>query len=271
MTIFNGNRWADSEKLILRQKVQDMKRDYGLTPHLVSILIGDSKQSRIYLNLKRKAANSVGADFTIKIFEKNESPQNIINYIKSLNKRSSVHGIMVQLPLPQNFVKIRHKIINAISPSKDVDGLRKNSPYIHPTAKAIYQILTQVLFINPSTKILLIGAKGMVGKNLSNLLQSEKINFTGIDLNDNLDEFTKNADIIITMTGSPNIITGNMIKKDVSIIDIGYPKPDVDYDSVKSKAKFITPVPGGVGPVTISLLLDNLVLSAQKKATTPNN
>lgn len=266
MIIFNGKRWAQTEEEILKTKVDLLKYDYDITPHLVSILVGDNKNSKIYSNLKMQASVRIGAKFTIKIFEQSENPKNIINFIKLANKDQSIHGIMVQLPLPKKFLPFKQKIINTISKDKDVDGLKNNSDYIHPTAKAIYDVLTQALILNNNTNIVLIGSKGMVGANLSKLFQKEKINFTGIDINDELIKYTPKADIIISATGKPNLINRSLIKKGVSLIDVGYPKGDINKSSVKSKAKFITPVPGGIGPVTISVLLDNLVASAQKNA-----
>lgn len=259
--IFDGRAHARMEEDIIRTRVRELKSQYGIFPHLVTILAGDDKASKIYTRLKKEAAERVGIIFTIRILEANATTKEIKDFIKEKNKDSNVHGIMVQMPLPKNIDS--KKIVKAIAREKDVDGLRTNSPYIHPTVKAIYEVV-EIAANSDKTSIAVVGAKGMVGGKTAQFLLDKSYSVAGVDM-DTKDKvkMLKQADIIIAATGRAGIISKDMVKKGASVIDVGSPKPEVQTD-VSQKAKLITPVPGGIGPMTIAELLKNVITASEK-------
>jgi methylenetetrahydrofolate dehydrogenase (NADP+)/methenyltetrahydrofolate cyclohydrolase len=270
--IFNGRRWAASEEEILKDKVRDLKQNYNIVPRLATILIGNDPASKLYVNLKKIAAERVGCKLDIFFFEKISS-KDLISKIRALNKNKKTHGIMIQMPLPNSLQKSKSKIISAISPQKDVDGLRNDSPFFHPTAKAVIEIaegcIPQINAPKSKLTFCVVGARGMVGKPLVKKLKG--LGFKTIACHSqtrDLKHQTLKADILISAAGVPNLIAVDMVKKDAYVIDVGSPKGDVDFNAVSRKAKFITPVPCGVGPVTISCLLENLIFAAYNTPTT---
>jgi len=249
--IFDGRNFA-AEKLAKLDKEVAKLKNKGIYPRLASILVGQDFASKLYVSLKKKAAEKIGVEMDIYRFGENETCENIITLINSLNEDPLVHGIMVQLPLPNAVSNYKLQIINSIKSGKDVDGLRKDSFYVHPTAMAILQIIEvarlRLASARQAKTICVIGKGGMVGSALL-----EKIKDTDYKLMEN----SKDADILVSTTGSPNLVKADMVKEGVVVIDVGFPKGDVD-PSVYPKASFYTPVPGGVGPVTITCLLENL-------------
>ncbi len=255
--IFDGKRWAENEEEILKGQISELKESFGITPKLVSILVGDDPASRLYSSLKKKAAERVGAKFKIKHF-KDPDINVLIHFIEKLNEDDKVHGIMIQLPLPASLEDQTSALINEITPEKDVDGLCEGSLFVPATVKAILEII-DILDPDKKTNIVVIGNRGMVGKPLVIELKKRDLKIIGCNSETkDLKNETLKADILISATGASNLIKGNMVKKRVSIIDVGAPKGDVD-PSVRLKASFITPVPGGIGPMTISCLLANLL------------
>ncbi len=265
--IFDGKSFANEkeEKLILR--VLELKKR-GITPHLVSILVGDDPASHLYTGLKKKAVEGLGGDMTIIKLTVKASVDKILESINWYNKDPEIQGIMVQLPLPELLSESKFKIINSIDPDKDIDGLRADSKYVHPTANAIFDIVdfaNGYLDLSKTLQAVVVGANGMVGKLTSLLLKEKGYRVIDCDVETpNLADETLKADLLVTATGSPRLITEDMIKKDAIVIDVGAPVGDCDLD-IKSKASFVTPVPGGVGPVTIACLLENLVEACEKQ------
>jgi len=258
-TVFDGRSFAALKEDDLKQKVKKLVAQ-GKIPKLVSILVGDDPASVLYVNLKKRAAERIGCQLVIRRPRTDIGPDNLIAEIRKLNKDQSVNGIMVQLPLPGNFKDSSQDIINAIDPQKDVDGLRKDSPFLHPTSKAILQIIEEV---NDGSNVCVVGSTGMVGRPLINELKRRGYQTSECDSNTkDLKDRTLAADILVSVTGENNLIKGNMVKEGAVVIDVGSPKGDVDFEKVAPKVRFITPVPGGVGPVTISCLLENLVKAA---------
>lgn len=253
VVIFDGKAFAEKKILALDKKVALLK-NRGIHPKLASILIGEDPASRLYVSLKKKKAEAIGAEMDVYFLKEKENIETILALIDSLNSDITVYGIMVQLPLPGNFTKEdREEIIGLIKKEKDVDGLRQDSPFVHPTAMATLQVIKeavkQLKINNLRLSICVVGAMGMVGGAL--LKKIKKTNYK-------LVEKTKEADILVSTTGSPNIIKVEMVKKGAVVIDVGSPKGDVDPE-VSKVAGFLTPVPGGIGPVTISCLLENLI------------
>ncbi len=262
--IFDGNDYATKKKLLL-QISSDRVRELGIIPHVATILIGDNPGSVKYSELKRKYIESLGCQVDIYKLPTNVKFEEIKLLVNTLNNDKTVHGIMVQMPLPETIKEYRLKIIDLISKNKDIDGLRDDSDYLHPTSKAILEILALAIH---DTKIdiksvCVVGATGMVGKPLVKELNKFKFNVVEADINTtDLNLKTIDADCIVSATGVMNLITPEMVKDEVILIDVGYPEGDIS-PVASEKASFITPVPGGVGPVTITCLAENLILAAQ--------
>ena len=261
-TIFDGLAFS-VEKIEALKIVTSGLKSRGIIPHLASILIGNDEASRLYVSLKKKAAEKVGAEFDPYFLPKWTKLSDVVSLIESLNIDKNINGIMVQLPIPGNLSKEKEKIINSIDPKKDVDGLRSDSTFLHPTSRAVIDILENALLDveikNPPVKICVVGATGMVGTPLVKELKKEGYNVTEANAKTvDLSEKTVLADVVISATGVPGIIKTDMVKDGVIIIDVGSPHGDVDGE-VEKKSAFFTPVPGGVGPVTVSCLLENLI------------
>jgi methylenetetrahydrofolate dehydrogenase (NADP+)/methenyltetrahydrofolate cyclohydrolase len=264
--IFQGRRKAFEIELELIGKVSKLKSK-NVTPKLVSILIGNDKSNKQYMFLKKKAAERVGMELQVKSLSESSSIRGIINIIEQLNKDKSIHGVMAQLPLPESFSREeRDEIINSINPGKDVDGMRDDSLFITPAVKAVMTAVKEASnFITGTPRVVVVGEKGFLGGKIIRALKEMDYEVFGLDIETkDLAKETKNADIIISVTGQKRLITGKMIKDKAVVIDVGAPNGDVVFDEAVKKASFITPVPGGIGPVTISCLLENLVEAAER-------
>lgn len=259
--IFDGRKWAELEITELKNKILMLKENYQITPKLVTILVGDDPASKLYTKLKKNKAEEIGAKFVIRFFEDTDKAT-LIKLIEKYNQDTSVHGIMIQLPLPKSLTIYKEEIVDAIDPQKDVDGLRVDSPYLHPTSKAVVSIIEQSTTTDINDHVVVVGSRGMVGKPLVNELK--KIGYKVLEANTDTKDLTgvvRQGDVVVSAVGKPNLITGDMIKKGAAIVDVGSPKGDFEFESVSKKASFITPVPGGVGPLTIAKLFENLVAS----------
>ncbi len=250
--VFDGRAFAEKKSKKLDKEVAKLKKQ-GIHPKLASIIVGNDPASKLYVSLKKKIAEGIGAETDVYYFKEKEPLENILTLIDSLNSDPTVHGIMVQLPLPANFSKEdKEKIINLIKKEKDVDGLREDSPFVHPTVMAIIQVIKEARLRLASARqaktIYVVGKTGMVGSSLLKEIKST---------NYKLVEKSEDADILVSATGSPNIIKASMVKKGATLVDVGSPKGDIDPSCYKI-AGFVTPVPGGIGPITISCLLENL-------------
>jgi len=312
--IFDGKSFAKEKEVKLIEEIKRLS-EKGIKPKLVSILIGDNPASILYINLKKKAAERIGCALEVVYFPQDTSMIRIIEVINEMNTNQSVHGIMVQLPLPRNFSKEdRDEIINAIAKEKDVDGLREDSSFLTPTVKAVLEVIKEATLYLPfqpeahanglsssgrdrplDEKVVIIGAKGFEGKKIFKVLKEMGYEVEGVDRKTpyrsylalpaqsyavdggapSRGDFTgqaKNADILISATGSPGIIGKDEVKEGAVVIDVGSPKGDVKTEEIMKKASFISPVPGGLGPVTISCLLENLVdkfISLREKSLYP--
>jgi methylenetetrahydrofolate dehydrogenase (NADP+)/methenyltetrahydrofolate cyclohydrolase len=261
--IFDGRKFAAEKEETLAIRVLGFKTR-GVYPKLASILVGGDPASQLYVNLKKKAAERIGAEVDIYLIKENSKPEDLTLLIKTLNEDKTVHGIMIQMPIPGKMGDIKDRIVNTIKSDKDVDGLRENSPFLHPTSKAVIQIIDEakkdIPFENSSCKVVVIGATGMVGRPLVRELRRE--NYEVVECNTKTIDLAGTAlegDIIVSTTGVPDIVRGDMVKDGAIVIDVGSPKGDVEFAGVSKKAGFISPVPGGVGPVTITCLLENLL------------
>jgi methylenetetrahydrofolate dehydrogenase (NADP+)/methenyltetrahydrofolate cyclohydrolase len=261
--VFDGRKFAAEKEVALGVRVLGLKAR-GVYPKLASILVGNDPASQLYVNLKKKAAERIGAEVDIYLIKENSKLGDLIILIKTLNADKTVHGIMIQMPLPGNLANFRSQIINAIKPEKDVDGLRDDSLFLHPTSKAVVQIINEarkeIPLKDSPFKVVVVGATGMVGKPLVHELKKEKYEVIECSTEtSDLKSKTLQGDILVSTTGVPGIIKGDMVKAGAIVVDVGSPKGDVDFAKVEKIAAYISPVPGGVGPVTITCLLENLI------------
>lgn len=274
MTIIDGKKISENILLKIKNKVNELKKT-GIFPQMAAILVGNDPASQLYVSIKEKTCQKVGIKLQKHEFSSNIQEQDIINLIKKLNNDKKIHGIIVQLPLPKKFNT--NKIIQTINPQKDIDGLHPENlgkliigekAIIPPTPAGIIEIF-KTYKINLSGKnIVLIGYGKLVGKPLSMLLALSQKDPTITICNSktkNLSSFTRQADILISAVGQANLITADMVKNNVVIIDAGTTKiggkivGDVDFENVKQKTSYITPPKGGVGPITVAKLLENLI------------
>lgn len=269
--IFDGREFASEKLKEVAKEVKELKKS-GVTPKLASILVGDDPASKLYLSLKKKKAEDVGAQVEVVKLEKDIKTEKLKEVIRQLNKNEKVHGIMVQLPLPGGFSQAESdEIINTIDSRKDVDGMRDDSPFLAPVVKVIEEVMSMgekfIRHHNYLYLVVVIGAKGFVGKKIIRRLREYNpriYKIVGVDIEiGDLEAETKNADFLISTTGKEGLVTRDMVKEGTVVIDVGSPKGDVKTQEVQQKAAFISPVPGGIGPVTIACLLENLVLAAK--------
>lgn len=261
--VFIGKKLSLAKEIELSEEISILRKE-GKIPKLTSILIGDDKASKLYLSLKKNAAERVGATVEIKEFPASVPSDQVIQLIEESNSDKKVHGIMIQLPLPMGLEHESKELINKIDPKKDVDGMRDDSPYLTPVVKAVLSVLKEVAkFFSHDLKIIVVGSKGFVGKKIVKVLKEMGYPVSGVDLDaSSLKQKIKEADILVSAVGKAGIISQNMVKKGVAVIDVGSPKGDVKK-SVSKKASFVSFVPGGIGPVTVSYLLENLVEAAR--------
>lgn len=259
--------------LKIKENIKKEIIEKHLTPSLCVIQVGDNKASNIYIKNKMKACNEVGIRFEHIKFNETISEELIINEIKRLNDDISVNAILVQLPLPLGFDE--GKIINAIDPLKDVDGLTyqnvgnltlENDSLVSCTPLGVMELLKAYNVSLEGKNVCLIGRSNLVGKPLIQLLLKENATLSICHSKTrNIKEYTKNADILIIAVGHPNLVTKDMVKDGCIVVDVGINKEgnvlcgDVAFDEVSKKASLITPVPGGVGPMTIACLLKNVI------------
>ncbi len=279
--IIDGKKEAEIIRNEIKKEISDLKKNSGKTPSLTVILIGDFAPSLIYVKNKEKSAREVGINSEIIRYPKNVSEKDILEKIEELNKKDEISGILVQLPLPSQISK--EKIINAINPSKDVDGFNPinvgnlSSGYdsIVPCTPLGCLLLIKKIESNLAGKhAVIIGRSNLNGKPMAQLLLKEHCTVTIVHskTNDLQNECLK-ADILVAAVGVPNLIKKDWVKKNAIVIDVGINKVgekivgDVNFDELKDNVKAITPVPGGVGPMTIACLLKNTLTCFKARLT----
>ena len=269
--IIDGNKEAETVKNEIKKEISDIKLKTSKAPSLTVILIGDYAPSKIYVKNKEKSALEVGIKSQVIKYPKDVSEKEILKKIDDLNKNEKISGILVQLPLPAHISK--EKIINAIIPSKDVDGfnpinvgnLSSGFNSIVPCTPLGCLLLIKKMETNLSGKhAVIIGRSNLNGKPMAQLLLKENCTVTIVhSKTKNLQNECLKADILVAAVGVPKLVKKNWVKKDAVVIDVGINKVgdkivgDVSFDELKDDVKAITPVPGGVGPMTIACLLKN--------------
>ena len=271
--IIDGKKVAADLRLGLKKKVSELKSKYSAVPGLTVILVGEDAPSKIYVRNKEKSAIEVGINSEVIKYPENLEEKVLLDKIKELNNNNKVSGILVQLPLPKHIDK--RKVIETIDPGKDVDGFHPmnvgnlSSGYTSsiPCTPFGCSLLVKEVEKNLSGKhAVVIGRSNLNGKPMTQLLLKENctVTITHSKTKDLKTECLR-ADIIIAAVGIPKLVKGDWVKKDAIVIDVGINKTesglvgDVDFDEVSKVAKAITPVPGGVGPMTIACLLNNTV------------
>ncbi len=263
--LLDGREIAQEKEEGLRRRVNILKKD-RTKPFLVSIVVGDENGARKYQDIKKKTAKGIGAGVAIKHFDADVSIEKIIGGIQKANEDEDVNGVMLQLPLPLNFSKEdREMLINAIDPRKDVDGMQISSPFDVPVVMAVIEVLKVVSgkgFDTSNKRVLVVGSKGFVGSRVILKLREYGYDVHGVDIGEDLEEKLLKADVIISSTGEESLIHAKMIGDNVAVIDLGFPKGDFTKEAYK-KAVFASPSFGGVGPITVVCLLENLVTSTE--------
>ncbi len=270
VNLFDGKKIASKKELELKKDV-DRLRKKGIFPKLVSIVVGDERGGRFYQNLKKKAAERVGAAVKIVSLKTDTGLKEIVDNIEFYNSDDKVYGVMMQLPLPDYLKPKTNYLINIIDPKKDVDGLQEDSLFLTPVVKAVLAALIEATYVlsvgssrlSAGLKIVVVGAKGFEGRKITRVLRQMGYKVDGVDIDTkNLKLITNSADVVISVTGKADLIKTDLVKEGCAVIDVGAPYGDVDK-KVYKKAAFISPVPGGIGPVTISMLLENLIEAAK--------
>ena len=271
--IIDGKKVAADLRADLKKKVAELKSNYNAVPGLTVVLVGEDSPSKIYVKNKEKFAKEVGMNSKVIRYPENVEEKVLLNKIKELNNNDKVSGILVQLPLPKHIDK--RKVVETILPSKDVDGFHPmnvgnlSSGYdsnIPCTPLGCYLLLKKVEKNLNGKHAVVIGRSNLNGKPMTQLLLKENctVTITHSKTRDLKAECSR-ADIVIAAVGRPKLVKGDWIKKGAIVIDVGINKTDsglvgdVDFDEVSKVAKAITPVPGGVGPMTIACLLNNTV------------
>ena len=286
MILLDGKKTSNDIKDEIAQEVLEITSKGGRKPHLAAILVGNNGASETYVNAKVKACKRVGYDSTLIRLTEDVSEKKLIEEIITINNNTSIDGLIVQLPLPNHINE--KKIINTIDVKKDVDGFHPlnignmtlNLPsFIPATPAGIIELLRRYNVDTVGKNCVVIGRSHIVGLPVSILMARNNVpgNSTVTILHSkskNINEICLNADILIVALGKANFVTSNMVKDGACVIDVGISRVpsnitksgwkllgDVDFEGVSKKAKFITPVPGGVGPMTIAMLLKNTLLA----------
>ncbi|MCX6752749.1 MAG: bifunctional 5,10-methylenetetrahydrofolate dehydrogenase/5,10-methenyltetrahydrofolate cyclohydrolase [Candidatus Nomurabacteria bacterium] len=274
MEIIDGRKLRDN----ILEKIKNEVKDLSFTPVFCDVLVGEDPVSMQYVRMKNKTAESVGITFYNAIFPENITTEHLVQEIQKINELENMCGIIVQLPLPLHIDKT--KVLDVISPKLDVDCLstitkekfyKGETKLASPAALACVELLDSLNLDLNNKKIVILGQGELVGRPVTALLNFRNIHpevLTSQSMNKQ--EILKNADIIISGIGNGKYINSSMIKQDAIIIDAGTTEEnggvvgDVDFESVKDIASFVTPVPGGVGPVTVACLLNNVLQVAKK-------
>lgn len=276
--LIDGKLIATQIKEELREKVNSLKAE-GIEPGLAVILVGDNSASQVYVRNKKTACEFVGIKSFSYELPSETSEAELLGFIDTLNADPNVHGILVQLPLPKHLDE--QKVILRISPEKDVDGFHPQSVgalsiglkgFVSCTPAGVIELLKRYNIEIAGKNCVVVGRSNIVGKPVSLLLLREHGTVTIChSRTQNLKEVVQTADIVVAAVGIPNFIKGDMIKEGAAIIDVGINRlengklcGDVDFKACEKKASYITPVPGGVGPMTIAMLMHNCVLAAEK-------
>lgn len=285
--LISGTEVAKEIREELKVEVSELKAKHNIVPGLVTILVGEDPASQSYVAAKNKTAHALGIHSEQVTLDKDTSEEDLLQLIDKYNNDSQINGILVQLPLPNHIDEA--KVLTAIDPAKDVDGFHPvnvgkmvlgEQCFLPCTPHGILELLTRSGVETSGAEVVVIGRSNIVGKPISNLmLQKRDAGNATVTIchtrTKDMAGHCRRADIIIAAVGVPKMVTADMVKEGATIIDVGVNRigktesgkailaGDVDFDTVKEKASCITPVPGGVGPMTITMLMKNTVQSAK--------
>lgn len=289
-TLIDGKKTSDQIKSEIAARVAEIKVEGGKIPHLAAVLVGNDGASQTYVGAKVKACELVGFESTLVRLEENVSEEELLKVVEDINQKPAIDGLIVQLPLPKHISV--EKVTNKIKPEKDVDGFTPANvgrmtlgwpAYVAATPYGIVELLKRYNIETSGKHCVVIGRSHIVGSPMSILMaRNDYPGNCTVTLTHsrtkNLPEITKTADILIVAIGKPEFVTADMVKDDAVVIDVGIHRiddstkksgfrliGDVKFDEVAAKASAITPVPGGVGPMTIASLLYNTLLAAERK------
>lgn len=275
--IIDGKAVAKKIRKELKKEVEELKTK-EITPKLAVIMVGDNSASQVYVRNKSKACEKAGIEFEEFLFDKDTTEEKLLDTIDMLNKDESVHGILLQSPVPKH-INIQ-KAFEKISPKKDVDGFNAvnvgklsigQDAFISCTPYGIIKMLEEYNIETEGKHTVILGRSNIVGKPMIQCMLNKNATVTVChSRTKNIAEITRNADILIAAIGKPKFVTEDMVKDDIVVIDVGINRMedgtlcgDVDFENVSKKASYITPVPGGVGPMTIAMLIYNVVKAAK--------
>ena len=270
--LISGKEVSTSIRAKIKEEAQKLRDDYGIQPGLAVILVGNDPASQIYVRNKQKACEEVGFHAFEYRLNENSTQEQLLDLIGVLNKDNKVHGILVQLPLPDHIDP--QTVINTISPEKDVDAFHPinvgkimlgDYEFLPCTPAGVMELIDSTGVEISGKNCVVIGRSNIVGKPMAMLLLHENGTVTIChSRTKNLAEICSQADILVAAVGRPKFVTADMVKEGAVVIDVGMDRDengklcgDVDFENVKDKCSFITPVPGGVGPMTISTLMKN--------------
>ena len=279
MKILDGKAVSLKVKESVKVRADELKK-FGVEPTLAVVLVGEDKASQTYVRAKEKACNEYGIKSVAHRLSENTTQNELLALINVLNLDDSIHGILVQLPLPKHIDT--NVVLAAIDPRKDVDGFHAVNVgklvggldgFVPCTPLGVMEILKEYGIDVAGLNAVVIGRSNIVGKPMANLLLNASATVTVThSKTKNLKEICKNADLIVAAIGKPFFLKTDMVKDGAVVVDVGINRlddgrlvGDVDFDEVAPKCSYITPVPGGVGPMTIAMLLNNTILAAQAK------
>jgi methylenetetrahydrofolate dehydrogenase (NADP+)/methenyltetrahydrofolate cyclohydrolase len=281
--IIDGRALAKKIEEEVTTGVNELKIEKGVTPGLATLLVGDNEASRMYVRLKHKACDRTGIHAEDHTLPADSSQAELIATIRSLNARDDIHAILIQLPLPPHLNE--HQAMEAIVPEKDVDGFHPlnmgqlligNEGLVPCTPKGVIRIMEEYGINVEGKNVVVVGHSNVVGKPMAAMLINRNATVSVCHVyTDNLKRYTTEADILISATGVAHLIKADMVKQGAVVVDVGISQQegkvvgDVDFDAVKQKASLITPVPGGVGPMTIAILLLHTLESARRMSGQP--
>ena len=277
MELINGKELAKNIRTELKEEVNELKKQ-GINPKLAVIMVGEDKASAVYVRNKSRACEEIGIEFEEFLLDKEITQKELIDLIKTLNNRSDIHGILLQSPIP-NGLDIR-EAFNTIDYRKDVDGFNPinvgklsigEDCFISCTPYGVIKMLEAYNIPIEGKRAVIIGRSNIVGKPLIQCLLNKNATVTVChSRTKDIESITREADILIAALGKPKFVKENMVKDGAVVIDVGINRNeegklvgDVDFENVSKKASYITPVPGGVGPMTIAMLMHNVVKAAK--------
>lgn len=275
-TIINGKELSKKIREQVKEEVEKLKKK-NIFPKLAVIMVGQDPASKVYVRNKSKACNEVGIEYEEFLLDETCSMEELLKVIENLNERKDIHGILLQSPIPKPLDI--YTAFETIDFRKDVDGFNpinigrltlKRQTFISCTPHGVMKMLEEYNINLSGANVVILGRSNIVGKPLAQCLLNADATVTIChSKTKNIQEVTKNADILISAIGKPKFVTADMIKEGAVVIDVGINRletglvGDVDFENVSKKASYITPVPGGVGPMTIAMLLHNVVIAAK--------